>query len=63
MKRLLIAMIVLAAFLGGYELGRRPGSPDVIGWVRRAFDSAADTGRQLASAFRNDAPAEDAPQN
>ncbi len=36
MRRLFTIILLLAAFLGGYHLGRKPDSPDVIGWVGEA---------------------------
>ena len=37
MKRLLLTVVLLATFLGGYCVGHRPGSPDIIAWARRAY--------------------------
>lgn len=33
-RRLLLTILVTGVFLGGYYVGRIPGSPDVISWVR-----------------------------
>jgi len=41
MKRLLGAVFLVAAFLGGYHLGRMPGSPDVIGTAREVASEVA----------------------
>jgi len=34
MNRLIGLLLAVGAFLGGYHLGRMPGSPDVYAWVR-----------------------------
>ena len=47
MKRLLGAIFLAAAFLGGYHLGRMPGSPDVIGAAREVASDAACVVREV----------------
>jgi len=39
MKRLILLLVLCAVALGGYQLGRRPNSPDVVGWLRRQVES------------------------
>ena len=39
MKRLLALLMLCAVGLCGYQLGRRPNSPDVVGWLRRQTES------------------------
>ena len=34
MKKILILALLAAAFLFGYDLGRSPDSPDVVGWLK-----------------------------
>jgi len=48
MKRLLGVVLLAAAFLGGYHLGRMPGSPDVIGTAREVFQEAAGVVEEVA---------------
>lgn len=45
MKRVLTLLLLTAAFLGGYHLGRLPNSPDIFAWGRRTFDRALEMGR------------------
>ena len=50
MVRTIFLLLLVAAFLGGYYVGRLPGAPDIINWaeqaskqVSQAADKAADT--------------------
>jgi len=47
MKRLFLTILLLGVFFGGYCLGRRPGSPDVIGWARRSYQRASGLAKTL----------------
>jgi len=70
MKRLMTLLMLCAVGLCGYQLGRLPGSPDAVGWLRQQADSidlsgvaeAAEdfvaSGREEASAWAT-GPAED----
>ena len=49
MKRLFLSILLLGVFFGGYCLGRRPGSPDVVGWARRNYQRASG----LADTLKN----------
>jgi len=51
MRRLLVIIFMLGAFLGGYQLGRQPGSPDLIGWARKNYPKVAQAGRDIIAAF------------
>lgn len=44
-KNVFLGLVLSAVFLAGYQLGRRPDSPDVIGWLQARFSeliAAAD---------------------
>ena len=55
MKRLLVTFLIAGAFLGGYQLGRRPDSPDIVGRARQACDSLAALYREFAPAAGGEA--------
>lgn len=50
MKRLLIGLIVLGAFVGGYQLGQRPNSPDLKPYAVKTYNIIAAAGERLARA-------------
>ena len=35
MKKFIVIVLMTGTFLGGYYLGRLPGSPDMFGWMSR----------------------------
>lgn len=35
MKTSIVCILIAAAFLGGYYLGRHPGSPDILAWAQQ----------------------------
>lgn len=44
-KNVFLVLVLAAVFLAGYHLGRRPDSPDIIGWLQGRFSellAAAD---------------------
>jgi hypothetical protein len=45
MKRVLMLLLLVGAFLGGYYLGRLPNSPDIFAWGRQACDRAVEMSR------------------
>lgn len=49
MKKLFLMLLLSAAFLGGYDLGRRPDSPDIIGLARKKLPGLVRTTRELAA--------------
>jgi hypothetical protein len=49
MKKLLVLILVCGAFVGGYELGRQPDAPDIIGQARDAAGQAQHHGEQLSA--------------
>jgi hypothetical protein len=53
MKRLIIGLITLGAFVGGHQLGRRPDSTDLVGEARKVLRMAADAGTALAAQAPN----------
>ena len=57
MRKLLVLILLIGAFAGGYYLRGRPNSPDVFGWVRRTVHTwtgaQGDRAGQQAAAQRN----------
>ncbi len=49
MKRLILAILLMGAFGGGYYLGHLPGSPDIFAWAADTYSQAADAGHKLAA--------------
>ena len=47
-RRLLTTAMLLGTFLGGYYLGRMPGSPDIIHWARSRYSKVSEASRFLA---------------
>ena len=50
MKNILILALLAAAFLFGYDLGRAPGSPDVVGWLKVKSGEAYVVGKDVFAA-------------
>ena len=42
MRRLIVMVLLAGAFFGGYQTGRRPGSPDLVPIARDAYNQSAD---------------------
>jgi len=59
-KRFIVLVLLGAAFLGGYYLGRKPGSPDIFRYADDVYRQAGQAGRKLTAA-RGDGRAEDTP--
>ncbi len=49
MRKLFTLILLAAAFVGGYHLGRQPDSPDIIAWGKDACVQAADVTKQVIS--------------
>jgi TRAP-type uncharacterized transport system substrate-binding protein len=49
MKNLIILTVLGATFLSGYHLGRKPDSPDVIGWLSEKSGQAYVIGKDVAA--------------
>ncbi len=49
-KKLFVLMVLAATFLGGYYLGREPGSPDIFAAVRDGYEKAAQLGEIFGAA-------------
>jgi len=47
-RRLFTLVVLSGVFLGGYHLGRRPDSPDLIRWVRNSYHRVAGTAGSLS---------------
>ena len=47
MRRLLVSIFILGAFLGGYYLGRRENSPDILAWAQDAYPRFAEASEDL----------------
>ena len=50
MKNILILIVLTATFLFGYNLGRSPDSPDIVGWLRSTSSKAYDVGKDVVVA-------------
>ena len=50
MKNLLILAVLAATFLLGYDLGRSPDSPDVVGWLKTTSREAYIVGKDVVAA-------------
>jgi len=48
MKNLFILIVLTATFLFGYHVGRKPDSPDVIGWLSVKSRQAYSVGKDAA---------------
>ncbi|MCD6304158.1 MAG: hypothetical protein J7M21_04265 [Planctomycetes bacterium] len=53
MRRIVTFILMAAVFLGGYYLGRRPGSPDILAHAYRGYVWARSAARQLAAALES----------
>ncbi len=49
MRRIFRLILMMGIFLGGYYLGRRPGSPDLIGYGKGAYHWAVRTGERISA--------------
>lgn len=52
-RKLLALIILLAVFTGGYQLGRLPGSPDLLGHAQTAWGEAVHIGSSVAAAVED----------
>ena len=55
MKLLFASILLVAAFLVGYQMGRQPDSPDIVGWAERTYHQAADAGEKVVAAVQTEA--------
>ncbi|MCP4374834.1 MAG: hypothetical protein GY794_01435 [bacterium] len=49
MKNLLILIVLAATFLFGYDLGRSPDSPDLVGWLKVKSSEAYVIGKDVVA--------------
>lgn len=49
MKSLLTLAVLAATFLFGYNLGRSPNSPDVVGWLKTTSSKAYVVGKDVVA--------------
>ena len=54
MRRLLRLILMIAVFLGGYYLGRMPGSPDIFGYAKRAYYRAVQARQKVSLRAQQD---------
>jgi len=54
MTRLVVLILLVGSFLGGYYLGHLENSPDVFGWLGGAYANAARTAEALADGADRD---------
>ena len=60
-KKLVLTVLLCGTFLVGYDLGRKPGSPDIVGGAWAAGERAVEIGRGVYEAVNDaagDTPAE-----
>lgn len=50
MKTLLTLVVLAGVFLLGYDRGRAPDSPDLVGWVKTTSRQAYALGKDVAAA-------------
>ena len=50
MKNILILAVLAATFLFGYDLGRSPDSPDLVGWLKVKSQEAYVIGKDMVAA-------------
>jgi len=62
MRRLLVTILIVGAFLGGYHLGRQPGSPDIFGWAQRNYPAAAEAFRSAADSLSSEPASAEGPR-
>jgi len=53
LKKLIIIILLSAAFLGGYYLGNKPGAPDIFKHARENYQQAANTSEKLTAIINN----------
>jgi len=54
MTRLVVLILVVGSFLGGYYLGHLENSPDVFGWLEGAYSKVARTADDLSAESPDD---------
>jgi len=60
MKTILTLIVLSAVFLFGYDCGRKPDSPDVVGWLKVKSAEAYDMGKDLIAAVSDESKSESA---
>jgi len=61
MRRLIKLILLLAVFLGGYYVGRRPGSPDIFAKAGQAYRRVTSATNDIsAQAKQDDVPVTEA---
>lgn len=57
MIRAIFMLLLVAAFLGGYHVGRLPGAPDVFAWADQTFQQARQAaGKAVDTATKTPRP-------
>ncbi len=54
MRRIIRLILLLSVFLGGYYLGRRPGSPDIFAWAQGVYLRVTDTSSDIAARAKDE---------
>ena len=49
-KKILLLIVLSAAFLFGYDRGRANNSPDIVGWLKVKSAVAYDVGKDMVAA-------------
>lgn len=53
-KRMAILIVLAGTFLGGYYVGRLPGSPDIFAMAQDGYHRAGELGKALQAATDSD---------
>ena len=56
MRRLIVIILLICAFAGGYHLGRQKDSPDLIGYARQAVVTVAAVAGDIADSLSDNNP-------
>ena len=54
MRRLIKLILLLAVFLGGYYVGRRPGSPDIFAGAGQIYNRLTSTTDDISAQAKQD---------
>jgi len=58
MKTLLTLIVLSATFLFGYDMGRAPDSPDIVGWLKVKSNQAYVLGKDLIASVSDESGSE-----
>ena len=61
-RRLFTLLVLGSVFVGGYYVGRLPGSPDIFAWAQRAYQQASEASYAVRDAVSDHAGQGHAPK-